>query len=81
MAVSDEDNGFRADYLVAWQPPAALLDQQSALKGIVNLGAGVDALLANPSLPRGVPIVKLRGRRHGRADHRLLPVRRAVFSA
>ncbi|WP_458526125.1 2-hydroxyacid dehydrogenase [Onishia taeanensis] len=50
----------RADYLVAWQPPGWLLEEQTGLKGIMNLGAGVDALLTNPSLPPGVPIVKLR---------------------
>src|SRR5699024_2941207 len=49
-----------ADYLVAWQPPAELLRRQARLQGIVNLGAGVDALLNNPALPHGVPIVKLR---------------------
>lgn len=48
------------DYLAAWQPPPELLTQLPRLKGIVNLGAGVDALLNNPALPAGVPIVKLR---------------------
>lgn len=48
------------DYLVAWQPSAELLAQLPSLKGIVNLGAGVDALLNNPALPSEVPIVKLR---------------------
>ncbi len=50
----------QADYLAAWKPPEALLREPEALKGIVNLGAGVDALLNNPGLPEGVPIVKLR---------------------
>ncbi|XKE44753.1 glyoxylate/hydroxypyruvate reductase A [Halomonas organivorans] len=50
----------RADYLAAWKPPAELLGELDRLRGIVNLGAGVDALLNNPALPRGVPIVKLR---------------------
>ena len=49
-----------ADYLAAWKPDEALLRDCTNLKGIVNLGAGVDALLANPALPAGVPIVKLR---------------------
>ncbi|MDY7115009.1 glyoxylate/hydroxypyruvate reductase A [Halomonas sp. SSL-5] len=49
-----------ADYLAAWKPPESLLSEPLALKGIVNLGAGVDALLNNPGLPAGVPIVKLR---------------------
>ncbi|GEK72108.1 MULTISPECIES: 2-hydroxyacid dehydrogenase [Halomonas] len=54
------DERRRADYLAAWKPSAELLDELISLKGIVNLGAGVDALLGNPALPRGVPIVKLR---------------------
>lgn len=49
-----------ADYLVAWQPPSWLFEEQAGLKGIINLGAGVDSLLNNPSLPSGIPIVKLR---------------------
>ncbi|WP_163558727.1 glyoxylate/hydroxypyruvate reductase A [Halomonas sp. NO4] len=49
-----------ADYLAVWKPPEWLLREPTALKGIVNLGAGVDALLNNPGLPSGVPIVKLR---------------------
>ncbi len=50
----------QADYLAVWKPPERLLREPEALKGIVNLGAGVDALLHNPGLPEGVPIVKLR---------------------
>ncbi|MAX32512.1 MAG: glyoxylate/hydroxypyruvate reductase A [Halomonadaceae bacterium] len=49
-----------ADFLVAWQPPGWLFEEQQALKGIINLGAGVDALLDNPALPTDIPIVKLR---------------------
>ncbi|MCE9682519.1 2-hydroxyacid dehydrogenase [Halomonas alkalisoli] len=48
------------DYLAAWKPPESLLREYANLKGIINLGAGVDALLNNPGLPEGVPIVKLR---------------------
>ncbi|NIC07271.1 2-hydroxyacid dehydrogenase [Billgrantia bachuensis] len=49
-----------ADYLAVWKPPEALLAEQTRARGIVNLGAGVDALLNNPARPEGVPIVKLR---------------------
>ncbi|WP_192034934.1 glyoxylate/hydroxypyruvate reductase A [Halomonas sp. YLGW01] len=66
-----------ADYLVAWQPPGWLFEEQPHLKGILNLGAGVDALLANPSLPPGVPIVKLRDA--GMADPMIDYVRYAVL--
>jgi glyoxylate/hydroxypyruvate reductase A len=34
-----------ADYAVVWQPPQQLFDEQPGLKGIMNMGAGVDALL------------------------------------
>lgn len=48
------------DYLAVWKPPASLLERHANARGIVNLGAGVDALLNNPGLPKGMPIVKLR---------------------
>ncbi|MGP9798965.1 2-hydroxyacid dehydrogenase [Halomonas sp. 86] len=49
-----------ADYLAVWKAPAYLLKEQTRLKGIINLGAGVDYLLGTPGLPANVPIVKLR---------------------
>lgn len=49
-----------ADYLAVWKAPAHLLQEQDQLKGIINLGAGVDHLLKTPGLPSDVPIVKLR---------------------
>src|SRR5699024_173869 len=61
VVTSDADTATAADYLVVWKPPTELLAQQTQAKGIVNLGAGVDALLHNPALPAGVPVVKLRG--------------------
>jgi len=60
QAGAGQADDFQADYLAVWKPPAELLERQTRLKGIVNLGAGVDALLNNPGLPRDVPIVKLR---------------------
>ncbi|MGC3874518.1 2-hydroxyacid dehydrogenase [Halomonas sp. GXIMD04776] len=60
IVTSQADSTTPADYLAAWKPPAELLEKQTHLKGIVNLGAGVDALLNNPALPKDVPIVKLR---------------------
>lgn len=47
-----------ADYAVVWAPPQAFLDEQTALCGIFNIGAGVDALMAL-RLPAGVPVVRL----------------------
>lgn len=60
ILTSDQEPSGDVDYLAVWKPPEALLERHSRVKGIVNLGAGVDALLNNPGRPRDVPIAKLR---------------------
>ena len=50
---------FGADYAIVWHPPAALFDKEPQLKAIFNLGAGVDALVRVPNLPRDIPVVRL----------------------
>jgi glyoxylate/hydroxypyruvate reductase len=47
-----------ADYAVVWAPPQQFFDEQIALKGVFNIGAGVDALM-KLRLPDGVPVVRL----------------------
>lgn len=47
-----------ADYAVVWKPPQQLLDEQPRLKGIFNVGAGVDAI-CRLNLPQGVPLVRI----------------------
>ena len=47
-----------ADYAVVWAPSQDFLDAQPRLKGIFNMGAGVDALL-KLRLPANVPVVRL----------------------
>lgn len=47
-----------ADYAIVWVPPQAFFDEQTALKGIFNIGAGVDALM-RLRLPAGVPVIRL----------------------
>ena len=47
-----------ADYAVVWAPPQDFLDAQPRLKGLFNIGAGVDALM-QLRLPTGVPVVRL----------------------
>ena len=47
-----------ADYAVVWAPPQAFFDEQLALEGIFNIGAGVDALM-KLRLPANVPVVRL----------------------
>ncbi|MBI2381664.1 MAG: glyoxylate/hydroxypyruvate reductase A [Gammaproteobacteria bacterium] len=50
---------IQADYAVVWKPPAALFAQQRGLRAILSLGAGVNALLADPALPADVPLVRM----------------------
>ena len=47
-----------ADYAVVWAPPQQFMDEQPQLKGLFNIGAGVDALL-KLRLPPAAPIVRL----------------------
>ncbi|MES2189528.1 MAG: glyoxylate/hydroxypyruvate reductase A [Pseudomonadota bacterium] len=47
-----------ADYAVVWAPPQQFFDEQTALKGVFNIGAGVDAL-AKLNIPAHVPVVRL----------------------
>jgi glyoxylate/hydroxypyruvate reductase A len=47
-----------ADHAVVWSPPQQLFDEQPQLKGIFNLGAGVDAFL-KLRLPPGARLVRL----------------------
>lgn len=48
-------------YAVVWRPPAGLLASLPNLKAILVLGAGVDAALEDPALPRSVPVIRLLG--------------------
>jgi glyoxylate/hydroxypyruvate reductase A len=48
----------QADHAVVWAPPQQFFDEQPALKGIFNMGAGVDALLAL-RLPKDAVLVRL----------------------
>lgn len=48
----------QADYAVVWSPPQQFIDEQPALKGIFNIGAGVDALL-RLRLPPGARLVRI----------------------
>lgn len=47
-----------ADYAVVWAPPQTFFDEQVQLKGIFNIGAGVDALL-KLRLPPHAVVVRL----------------------
>lgn len=50
----------QARYALVWKQPHGSLAHARGLSAIFVLGAGVDHCLADPSLPPGVPIVRLR---------------------
>src|SRR6516164_2332445 len=47
------------DAAIVWRPPPGLLASLVNLKLIAVLGAGVDSLFADPTLPAAVPVVRL----------------------
>ena len=55
------DMGDPADvtYAAAWLPPPDVVKSLPNLKVIFSLGAGVDAILKDTTLPAGVPIVRV----------------------
>jgi glyoxylate/hydroxypyruvate reductase A len=53
-----EPGAEAADHAVVWSPPQQFLDEQQGLKGIFNIGAGVDALL-KLRLPAGATLVRI----------------------
>ncbi|VFR94539.1 D-3-phosphoglycerate dehydrogenase [plant metagenome] len=48
-----------ADAAIVWQPPAEFFRTEPGLRGVFNLGAGVDALLASGTLPASATLVRL----------------------
>jgi glyoxylate/hydroxypyruvate reductase len=55
----DIGNASEIDYAAAWLPPADVLRDLPNLRVIFSLGAGVDAILKDPTLPDGIPIVRV----------------------
>ena len=47
------------DFAIAWQAPLGIFTRLPNLRGIASLGAGVDHLLADPDLPRHIPVVRI----------------------
>lgn len=56
LHTDDFDRGA-IDYACAWQPPEGIFRGMPNLRAIFSLGAGVDSLLKDPTLP-DVPIVR-----------------------
>jgi len=54
-----DDAPAEVDFALVWKPGAEPFRRVRVRRAIFNLGAGVDALLALPTLPRGIPVVRL----------------------
>ena len=55
---TDEARFGEVRYAWVWKPPAGLIARLPKLEAIVNLGAGVDAILADPTIPPAIPIIR-----------------------
>ncbi|HEY1326052.1 MAG TPA: glyoxylate/hydroxypyruvate reductase A [Casimicrobiaceae bacterium] len=53
------DGVDEVDYVIAWRPRAETFARTRVRKAILNLGAGVEALLEVPTLPVDVPVYRL----------------------
>jgi glyoxylate/hydroxypyruvate reductase len=55
----DIGNPDDVHYVAAWLPPVNVVKSLPSLKIIFSLGAGVDAILLDPSLPQDKPVVRV----------------------
>ena len=54
----DDYDPAEVDYIFVWKPKPDAFAGLENLKAVLSLGAGVDALLRHPNLPRDVPVVR-----------------------
>lgn len=55
---TDAYDPAEVEYIFIWKPKPDAFDGLVNLKAVLSLGAGVDALLRHPNLPRNVPVVR-----------------------
>ena len=55
----DEGDVNDIEYAVVWKHPRGILKKYPNLKAILSLGAGVDHIISDSELPKGLPIVRL----------------------
>lgn len=53
------DNLMNIDIALVWQPEPGSLKHFPNLKAVINLGAGVDSILADKTYPKNVPLIRL----------------------
>ncbi len=55
----DTGDPVEIDFAMVWQLPHGVLAAMPNLLAVSSLGSGVDALVADPALPRNIPIARL----------------------
>ena len=50
------------DFAIVWKPGPGWLKTFPNLRCIVSIGAGIDHVLSDPDLPKGIPIIRTTGR-------------------
>ena len=70
-----DKNGDPA-YALVWEAPKGLLNQYPNIKAVFSLGAGVDHILEDTSLPSNLPIIRMGddGLKEGMAEYILMNV-------
>ena len=53
------DDAMQSDIALVWAPPPGRLAALPNLRGIIMQGQGVDHMMADPSVPRDIPLVRL----------------------
>ena len=53
------DDATQADIALVWAPPTGRLAALPNLRGIIMQGQGVDHMMADASVPRDIPLVRL----------------------
>ena len=53
------DDAMQADIALVWAPPSGRLAALPHLRGIIMQGQGVDHMMADASVPRDIPLVRL----------------------
>lgn len=59
LRADEIDDPSAIDVALVWKPPQGFFAQMRNLRLIINLGAGVDALIGRTDLPAGVPITRI----------------------
>ena len=55
-------NKLTVEFAIVWNPEPGWLKTFPNLKCIVSIGSGIDHILADPSLPKDIPIIRTTGK-------------------